>query len=179
MLSVTSPRPASRLPKTSDRVRQVSIPPNHRRHLVTARTAASSTRGAGWFHPTPTPVVMAAITSETGTRCTRCARRASLSALRKSAISTGLKRLNWFASVVGPSDIWSHSYSFSSGHGDGHGLGRKIGPVSYGVATSNISSGTRYLRAAIWTRSGVTAAYAASSTARGEPGPSKRARPTR
>jgi hypothetical protein len=87
--------------------------------------------------------------------------------------------VEWVCQRCWPSGIWSHSYGYSSGHGDGHGSGRKVGPVSYGVTTSSILSGTRYLRAAIWTCSGVTAAYAASSTARGEQGPSKRARPTR
>ena len=49
----------------------------------------------------------------------------------------------------------------------------------YGVTTSIISSGTRYLDTTSWTWSGVTAAYVSSSTASGEPGPSKSARPTR
>ena len=178
MLSITSPRPASRPPRTSERIRQVSSPPNHRRHLVTARAVASSSRGVGKSRPPPPREAMAATTSGTGTRRTRCARRASPRARRNNTRSTGLNREAWFGSVGSSFDIWSHSRSFSSGHGDGDGHGHGSA-VIYGVTTSNICSATRYFRAADWTCSGVTEAYASSSTARGEPGPSKRARPTR
>lgn len=167
------PRPANNPPSTSDRVRQVSIPPNHRCHLVTARFAASSTRCIACWRPPPPRFEMASTTSGIGEDVTRCANLARLIARRKSTMSTASK---WDEKSL--SLITSLFHRRTPGNCSDAGCGADPRAI-YGVTTSNISSGTRYVRTTDWMFCGVTAAYAASSIASGEPGPSKRARPSR